>query len=183
MAAGPALKRGIKFRDLVLFYIVIVISIRWTATAAAAGPSILLVWIAAVSCFFVPLAACVMELSSRHPEEGGLYVWTKEAFGDFHGFVAGWTYWTYTIFYFPGLLMASSAMSAYVGGIGAAHLAQDRTFLLVGSFVLLFAAVYLNIKPIYRASCLLRVDPNVNDLYGVRPGRPTMHHARRVSLR
>jgi len=30
-----------------------------------------------------------------------LYVWTKEAFGDFHGFVAGWTYWIYTVFYFP----------------------------------------------------------------------------------
>ncbi len=24
-----------------------------------------------------------MELSSRHPEEGGIYVWTREAFGDF----------------------------------------------------------------------------------------------------
>jgi hypothetical protein len=46
MPASPALKRGIKFRDLVLFYIVVVLSIRWTATAAAAGPSILLVWIA-----------------------------------------------------------------------------------------------------------------------------------------
>ena len=32
-----------------------------------------------------------------------MYVWTKEAFGDFHGFVAGWTYWIYTIFYFPAL--------------------------------------------------------------------------------
>jgi amino acid transporter len=36
-------------------------------------------------------------------------------------------------------------MSAYVGGIGAAGLAQSRTFLLAGSFVLLFVAVYLNV--------------------------------------
>ena len=36
------------------------------------------------------------------------------AFGDFHGFVAGWTYWIYTVFYFPGLLIASAAMAAYV---------------------------------------------------------------------
>ena len=67
------------------------------------------------------------------------------AFGDFHGFVAGWTYWIYTVFYFPGLLLASAAMAAYVGGARNAWLAQNRTFLLVGSFVLLFVAVCLNI--------------------------------------
>ena len=54
----------------------------------------------------------INELSSRFPEEGGLYVWAKEAFGDFHGFVAGWNYWIYTVFYFPGLLLASVSMSA-----------------------------------------------------------------------
>ena len=64
MSPAVSLKRGIKFRDLVLFYIVVVLSIRWTATGAAAGPSILVVWIAALSCFFVPLAASVM---SRPP--------------------------------------------------------------------------------------------------------------------
>ena len=74
-----------------------------------------------------------------------MYVWTKEAFGDFHGFVAGWTYWIYTVFYFPGLLLASAAMTAYVGGAGTAWLAENRTFLLVGSFALLFVAVFLNI--------------------------------------
>ena len=36
-------------------------------------------------------------------------------------------------------------MTAYIGGSGAAHLAQDRTFLMVGSFSLLFVAVLLNI--------------------------------------
>ena len=45
-----------------------------------------MVWVAALFGFFIPLAACVMELSSRYPEEGGIYVWTREAFGDFSGF-------------------------------------------------------------------------------------------------
>ena len=36
--------------------------------------------------FFLPLAGCVLELSSRYPQEGGLYVWTREAFGEFAGF-------------------------------------------------------------------------------------------------
>jgi len=35
------------------------------------------------SFFFVPGALVIKELSSRFPEEGGLYVWSREAFGPF----------------------------------------------------------------------------------------------------
>ncbi len=41
--------------------------------------------------------------------------------------------------------MASVAMAAYIGGSGAAHLADNRTFLVIGSVIMLFAAVVLNI--------------------------------------
>ncbi|MGH9562091.1 MAG: APC family permease, partial [Terracidiphilus sp.] len=70
---------------------------------------------------------------------------SKEAFGDFHGFVAGWTYWIYTFFYFPGLLLASASMSAYIAGLHGAALAQQRGFLLVVSLAILAVAVVLNI--------------------------------------
>jgi amino acid transporter len=93
----------------------------------------------------VPSALVINELSSRFPEEGGLYVWAKEAFGDFHGFVAGWTYWIYTVFYFPGLLLASAAMSAYIIGEGGASVEHNRQFLLLVSLGLLVVAVVLNI--------------------------------------
>jgi amino acid transporter len=133
------------FWDVLLFNIATVLGPRWVAAAAHNGTSSISLWILAAVLFFVPMALVINELSSRFPEEGGLYVWSKEAFGDFHGFVAGWTYWVYTIFYFPGLLLASTSMSAYVIGGKGAELAQDRTYLLVGSLGLLFIAVMLNI--------------------------------------
>jgi glutamate:GABA antiporter len=133
------------FWDVLLFCIATVLGPRWIAAAARNGQSSISIWILAAALFFVPTAFVVVELSTRFPEEGGLYVWTKIAFGDFHGFIAGWTYWTYTIFYFPGLLMASAAMTAYVGGSGTAWLAENQTFLVAGSFVLLLVAVGLNI--------------------------------------
>jgi amino acid transporter len=139
------LRRVMGFWDVLLFCIATVLGPRWVAAAARNGPSSISLWILAAILFFVPTAFVIVELSTRFPEEGGLYVWTKEAFGDFHGFVAGWTYWIYTVFYFPGLLLASAAMSAYVGGAGTAWLAENRTFLLVGSFAMLFVAVFLNI--------------------------------------
>ncbi len=139
------LRRAIGPWDLLLFNIASVVGPRWIAVAANNGTSSISLWVLAAVLFFLPTTMILTELSTRFPEEGGLYVWTKKAFGEFHGFVAGWTYWVYTIFYFPALLMASAAMCVYVGGSGAAHLAQNRTYLLVGAFLLLFMAVALNI--------------------------------------
>jgi len=137
--------REMGFWDVLFFNIATVLGPRWIAAAAHNGTSSISLWVLAAVLFFVPMALVINELSSRFPEEGGLYVWSKEAFGDFHGFVAGWTYWIYTIFYFPGLLLASTAMSAYVLGGKGAELAQNRTYLLAGSLVLLSVAVILNI--------------------------------------
>jgi len=133
------------FWDVLLFCIATVLGPRWIAAAARNGQSSMSLWILAAILFFVPTSFVIVELSTRFPEEGGLYVWTKEAFGDFHGFVAGWTYWTYTIFYFPGLLMASAAMMAYIGGAKFAWLAENQWFLVIGSVALLVLAVGLNI--------------------------------------
>ncbi len=133
------------FWDVLLFNIATVLGPRWIAAAAHNGQSSISLWVIAAVLFFVPTALVITELSTRFPHEGGLYVWSKEAFGDFHGFIAGWTYWIYTFFYFPGLLLASAAMSAYLVGGGAAALAQNRAFLMVGSFALLIIAVSLNL--------------------------------------
>jgi glutamate:GABA antiporter len=151
MSATPAadpkkqLRRVLGFWDVLLFNIATVLGPRWLAAAGHNGTSSISLWVIAALLFFVPSAFVINELSTRFPDEGGLYVWSKEAFGDFHGFVAGWTYWIYTVFYFPGLLLASASMAAYIGGAGHADLATNREFLVVGSFVLLFIAVYLNI--------------------------------------
>lgn len=139
------LRREMGFWDVLLFNIATVLGPRWIAAAGHNGTSSISLWILATLLFFLPGAFVINELSSRFPEEGGLYVWAKEAFGDFHGFVAGWTYWIYTVFYFPGLLLASASMSAYIFGEKGAVLAQDRTFLLAVSLILLFVAVMLNI--------------------------------------
>src|SRR5580693_2391602 len=146
MPDAPALKRGIRFRDLVLFYVVSGLSVRWAAMAAAAGPSILVVWIAALSCFFVPLAASVMELSSRLPDEGGLYVWTREAFGDFAGFISAWTYWMSNLPYFSGVLYFGAASALYAFGARGRALAADPLYYLAFAVVWLAIITLLNIR-------------------------------------
>jgi glutamate:GABA antiporter len=143
--AHSQLRREMGLWDVLLFNIAAVLGPRWIAAAAHNGPSSLSLWLLAAIFFFIPTTLVITELSTRYPDEGGLYIWAKEAFGEFHGFVAGWSYWVYTLFYFPGLLLASTAMSAYVGGAGYGHLANNRTFLLTGSLILLGVALAMNI--------------------------------------
>jgi amino acid transporter len=144
-ATKSQLRKAMGFWDVLLFNIATVLGPRWIAAAGHNGTSSISLWALAAVFFFVPGALVINELSSRFPEEGGLYVWSKEAFGTFHGFVAGWTYWIYTVFYFPGLLLASASMSAYIFGGRGAALSQDRTYLLSVSLGMLAVAVLLNI--------------------------------------
>lgn len=139
------LRKVLGFWDILLFNIVTVLGPRWIAAAGHNGTSSISLWILAAILFFVPTAFVITELSTRFPQEGGLYIWSKEAFGDFHGFVAGWTYWIYTVYYFPGLLLASASMAAYIGGESHAGLAQNREFLIIGALLLLGIAVFFNI--------------------------------------
>jgi amino acid transporter len=139
------LRKTMGFWDVLLFNIATVLGPRWIAAAGHNGTSSISLWALAAVFFFVPGALVINELSSRFPEEGGLYVWSREAFGPFHGFIAGWTYWIYTFFYFPGLLLASASMAAYIVGGRGSILAQDRTFQLTVSLGILLVAVVLNI--------------------------------------
>jgi amino acid transporter len=143
--AKSQLRKTMGFWDVLLFNIATVLGPRWIAAAGHNGPSSISLWVLAAFFFFVPGALVINELSSRFPEEGGLYAWARDAFGPFHGFIAGWTYWIYTVFYFPGLLLASASMAAYISSSHGPALSQDRTFLLAVSLGLLAIAVLMNI--------------------------------------
>jgi amino acid transporter len=133
------------FFDLLLFYVVTGVSLRWIATAAAAGPSSIVIWIGAWLAFYTPLALSVLELSSRYPNEGGLYVWSKRAFGDFSGFMAAWTYWTSNLPYFPAVLYFAASNVLFMRQAQWAHLSSNATFYIVFALVTLGAATLMNV--------------------------------------
>jgi len=137
VALGPA--------DLVLFFVVAGTNLQWVAVAAAAGPSSLVVWLLGCGAMFVPLAYAVISLSSRYPEEGGMYVWSKRAFGDFAGFITGWTYWTSNLPYFPGVLYFAAANVLFLGGEAWQSLSTSRPFFVAASLLGLAFATALNV--------------------------------------
>jgi glutamate:GABA antiporter len=135
-------RRVMGFRDLFLFYIVTGISLRWIATAATAGASAIVIWLMAWCAFYLPLALSVIELTSRYPQEGGLYVWSKKAFGDFGGFLSGWMYWTSNIPYFPSLLYFAASNALFIGPASWNRLQSSKMyFILFALFGILLGTV------------------------------------------
>jgi amino acid transporter len=122
-----------------------VLSIRWLATSAAAGPSSLIFWILAALFFFIPQGLAVTELATRYPEAGGIYPWAKRAFGEGHGFICGWCYWINNVLYYPNLLMSTAVIGTYVIGKGDSGLASQWSYVLIATLVMLWGAVWMNL--------------------------------------
>ena len=121
------------------------VSIRWISAAARAGPGTIVLWIAASIFFLVPLAIAVGTLTVKYPGAGGMYLWARNDFGPFHGFLCFWTYWLGVAFLLSGLAMAYMSMSAYALGPSLEHLTSSRTYVICGSLGVIWLGLVLNL--------------------------------------
>jgi amino acid transporter len=125
-----------------LFYLVFVMFSYTTggpfgleAMVPTSGPGMSLLYLLLVPLFWsVPVSLVSAELTTALPVEGGFYRWSRAAFGDFWGFLAGWWNWSasfllggsyavlftdYLAFYFPSLVgwrhwLVSFALVAFI---------------------------------------------------------------------
>ncbi|HTV96747.1 MAG TPA: APC family permease [Steroidobacteraceae bacterium] len=171
MAPGPGnvagLRRSLGLRDVVLFFVTAGTNFQWIATAAAAGQSSLLVWILGGFAMFLPLSVCVVFLSSRYPAQGGLYVWSKLAFGPGVGFMAGWTYWTSNLPYFPGLLYFAAGNALFLSSRASAQAAASPAYFIGFALGGLALATFLNLRGMAIAKWLSNVGAISRGLAGL----------------
>ncbi|MGC1651989.1 MAG: APC family permease [Candidatus Sulfotelmatobacter sp.] len=109
-----------------LFYLVFVMFSYTTGgpfgledMVSTSGPGMTLIYLLVLPFFWcIPVSLVSAELTTAMPVEGGFYRWTRAAFGDFWGFLAGWWNWSasfllggayavlftdYLVYYFPGI--------------------------------------------------------------------------------
>lgn len=134
---------SLRLWDVVAMNIVAIVGLRWISRSARIGAPAITLWVLACLLFFVPLAAVLAELSSKHPQQGGIYAWARRAFGPAHGFVCGWCMWVNNLFYFPSLLLFAAANLLIP--IGAPELADSRLYSITFVLGLLWATTLLNI--------------------------------------
>ena len=111
----PKLRRELGLRDLVLFNIAAVIGIRWLAPPRIRARSPLPL-APRRRLLLHSLGTGRATLSSKFPDEGGIYVWTKQGFGDWHGFLVRLVLLAEQSFYLPNLLLAGVDMAGYALG-------------------------------------------------------------------
>jgi len=131
--------------DVIAMNIVAVVGLRWIARSARMGAPSVSLWILACVLFFIPLAVALIELSSRHPEQGGIYAWVRRAFGPLHGFVCGWCMWLNNVFYFPSLLLFGAANFALVLGPIGERLGDNRVYSVLFVLGFLWFCTIVNI--------------------------------------
>ena len=139
------LVRALGVGDLTWLYVVAIVNLNIVPVVAADGARTVWLWAAAILLFFIPQGIAVIELAQQMPGEGGLYLWTKETYGDFHGYVCGWCYWLTNMFFVPSLLFYVTGITAFLGG-PSSGLNDSRAFFFVLTNALLWLTVAANVR-------------------------------------
>jgi glutamate:GABA antiporter len=91
--------------DLTLFSVCAILTIDSLASAASMGASWFGWWALTVLFFFIPYGLITAELGGAWPQEGGVYVWVREAMGPRWGSLAAWLYWINNAYWVPSLYL------------------------------------------------------------------------------
>ncbi|MDD3885566.1 MAG: amino acid permease [Victivallaceae bacterium] len=136
-------KSSISVFTMSMLTVAAVMSLRNLPSQAEYGYSIIFYMIAASVCFFVPSALVSAELASTYPQDGGVYLWVKQAFGPKWGFVAIFMQWVENLPWFPAVLTFVASSIAYVFNPA---LATNRWFVFITILVTLWLATWLNFR-------------------------------------
>jgi amino acid transporter len=139
-SSGHGLRRELGLWDLVPMQILLVVGITWPGLAAKQGGTHVWYWLAAILALFVPLAAVVGWCAQVWPYEGGVYQWTKYAFGPFAGFMSAWNFGMWALLAVSNVGILTATSMSYGLGPRAAWMEESHTLiaaLTIGLFLLI----------------------------------------------
>ena len=114
MAILSPTNKKINIFSLIMITVIATDSLRNIPISAQYGYYLIFFYILAAITFMLPSAFATAELVSAWPEEGGVYLWVKKAFGAKIGFLTIWLQWVYNICWYPTILALLAATLAYL---------------------------------------------------------------------
>lgn len=129
--------------DLVLTQVLFIVGLPWVGVAAKQGPSHVVLWLAAMVLFYLPLAAVVTWLNRIMPLEGGLYQWAKLGFNEMTGFLVAWNLWLFAILGTSEIGLQVSQYLRYILGTSSEWLTGSRWFTAVVTLTIISGLVLL----------------------------------------
>ena len=110
-SASPAgYKKVLRGLDMTLFTVCAILVLDTLAPSAAIGPSTISWWIITLVLFFIPYGLITAELGTTYPDQGGLYVWIKRAFGEKWAARSTWLYWINVALWMPSVYVLFAGM-------------------------------------------------------------------------
>jgi amino acid transporter len=200
IVSGPGSSTTYAVPKASLFYFVFVMFSYTTggpfgleAMVTTSGPGMSLLYLLFVPLFWcIPVSLVSAELTTAMPVEGGFYRWSRAAFGDFWGFLAGWWNWSasfllggsyavlftdYLAYYFPGIAgwrhwLVSFAVIAFITWInirGIQMVGKASTIFEVFIFVPVVIMIVLGIAKWQHNPFVPLVPPNqpLSRIFGV----------------
>ena len=126
--------------NLVMINIIAIDSLRNLPTNAAAGLSIITLYVLAAIGFLLPCALVTAELATHYPKTGGAYIWAREAFGKRLAFVVIWLQWIYNVVWYPTILVFIATNIAYLID---PSLSNNTHYLVITAVAIFFLATVI----------------------------------------
>ncbi|MBN2794012.1 MAG: amino acid permease [Clostridia bacterium] len=101
-------EKKVSLFKMVSFTICGIVVLDTFVAPAAMGVSSITVWLLTAILFFIPYGLINAELGATYPEDGGIYLWVKRAFGEFQATLVAWFYWVNVAFWMPAVFIAFS---------------------------------------------------------------------------
>ena len=119
------------------------ISMRTFPTMGVAGWQVIFFSILAIILYLIPASLVSAELATGWPQEGGVYIWVKQAFGERWGFTAVWLQWFQMTIGFITILAFIAATFAYIFN---ADLANNKIYVFVVMVLVWWGMTVINFR-------------------------------------
>jgi amino acid transporter len=143
------LKRELRLTDLVLLQVLLIVGLSWVGSAAKEGSTHVLLWLAGIVFFYLPLGAVVIVLSRAIPVEGGTYQWVRAGISPFAGYLAAWnvSFYAIVIIGVQGPNIINSL--AYIAGPSGAWMMSSTPMIVGAAVVALLAEYAVNVRGLH----------------------------------
>ncbi|MDE7413883.1 MAG: amino acid permease [Muribaculaceae bacterium] len=134
---------------LIMMNIVAVVSLRGLPAEAEYGISSAFYYLLAALVFLIPVSLVAAELAAMFPyQQGGMFRWVGEAFGEKAGFLGIWLQWIESTIWYPTVLTFGAVSLAFIGmdHVFDSHLAANKIYTIVVVLAIYWLATFISLK-------------------------------------
>lgn len=148
---SPTIKQSAKIGifTLIIMNIVAVVSLRGLPAEAEYGISSAFYYLFAGLCFLIPVSLVAAELAAMFPyQQGGMFRWIGEAFGEKLGFLGIWLQWIESTIWYPTVLTFGAVSLAFIGmdHMYDSTLASNKYYTIAVVLAIYWLATFISMK-------------------------------------